>query len=154
MTQASEQRGALGTFAMTTLLDRLGRSGELSAFTVLLGEMRQAPLGKDWQPDDTLLKEFIRGGRKDLIDVMLASWLNPARLGTTAMRGMPLWRNGLQHAQPSKPPALDRAAQLPCPKGRCHRKGGKAHGRTVNVPPSRHLEDDRAACYCTASGPP
>ncbi|MDQ3621678.1 MAG: ankyrin repeat domain-containing protein [Verrucomicrobiota bacterium] len=78
--QSFGQRGSLDESAVKALLDSLVRSAELPAFTVLLGEMRKTTYGKDWQPDDALLGELVRDGRKDFIDAMLASWLDPARL--------------------------------------------------------------------------
>jgi ankyrin repeat protein len=75
-----ERGGSFDKTSAKELLDGLVRGGELPAFTVLLSELRKTYTGKDWQPDDALLAEVIRGGRKDFIDVMLASWLDPARL--------------------------------------------------------------------------
>lgn len=78
--QSFEQRGSLDASAVKTMLDGLVRSAELPAFTVLFGEMRKTNPGKDWQPEEALLGELVRDGRKDFIDAMLASWLDPARL--------------------------------------------------------------------------
>ncbi len=78
--QSYEQRGSFDETAAKELLDGLARGGELPAFTILLSELRKTNTGKDWQPDDALLDELIRDGRKDFIDAMLASWLDPARL--------------------------------------------------------------------------
>lgn len=74
------QGGAFDNSSAKELLDGLVRGGELPAFTVLLSELRKTNTGKDWQPDDALLVEVIRGGRKDFIDAMLASLLDPTRL--------------------------------------------------------------------------
>ncbi|QIF00022.1 ankyrin repeat domain-containing protein [Roseimicrobium sp. ORNL1] len=79
ITKSLEKRSFDDTSAKG-LLDGLVRDGELPAFTVLLGELRKTLVGKDWQPDDALLTEAVRGGRKEMIDAMLASWLDPARL--------------------------------------------------------------------------
>ncbi|RBP36406.1 hypothetical protein DES53_117117 [Roseimicrobium gellanilyticum] len=79
ITKSLEKRSFDDTSAKG-LLDGLVRDGELPAFTVLLGELRKTLLCKDWQPDDALLTEAVRGGRKEMIDAMLASWLDPARL--------------------------------------------------------------------------
>jgi ankyrin repeat protein len=79
ITKSLEKRSFDDTSAKG-LLDGLVRDGELPAFTVLLGELRKTLVGKDWQPDDALLTEAVRGGRKEMIDAMLASWLDPGRL--------------------------------------------------------------------------
>jgi hypothetical protein len=92
--ESFERRGALDEGAAKSLLDGLVRDGELRAFQVLLSEMRETNLGKDWQPDDAVLSELVRNGRKDFIDAMLASWLNPARLESerkTADAAMAEW---------------------------------------------------------------
>ena len=75
-----KQRGSLDESGAKEMLDGLVRGGELPALTVLLKELRKTNYGKDWQPDDALLDELVRDGRKDFIDAMLASWLEPKRL--------------------------------------------------------------------------
>jgi ankyrin repeat protein len=87
--QSFEQRGSLDTETVKAMLDLLVRGGELRAFTVLLAEMRKTNYGKGWQPDDALLGELVRDGRKDFIDAMLASWLDPARLEARRDAGDP-----------------------------------------------------------------
>jgi ankyrin repeat protein len=84
-----KHRGSLDETGVSLLLDRLAAAGETPAFTVLLGQMRQTNLGKNWQPDDALLKDTVRAGRRELLDAMLASWLDSARLEVARAAGDP-----------------------------------------------------------------
>jgi len=64
----------------TQLLNSLVLARNLKAFAILLGELRQTNLGKDWQPDDNLLAGLVRDGRIDFLDALLAFQLDLARL--------------------------------------------------------------------------
>src|SRR4051812_41127917 len=68
--QSFKQRGSLDEASISAMLHGLVRSAELPAFTVLLAEARKTNLGKDWQPDDALLGQLVREGRKAFLDVM------------------------------------------------------------------------------------
>ena len=64
----------------TQLLNSLVLTRDLKAFSILLGELRQTTLGKDWQPDDNLLAGLVRDGHTDFLDALLASRLDLSRL--------------------------------------------------------------------------
>jgi len=70
----------IGEDGATQLLNSLVLARNLKAFVILLGELRQTTLGKDWQPDDNLLAGLVRDGRTDFLDVLLASRLDLSRL--------------------------------------------------------------------------
>lgn len=66
----------IGEDGATQMLDTLLEKREVEAFRVLLEELRQTNLGKNWQPNEKLLSGLVKDGRKDLIDCLLASRLD------------------------------------------------------------------------------
>jgi ankyrin repeat protein len=75
-----KQRGSLDETGVGEMLVRLARAGETRAFAVLLDRVRTTTYGHKWQPGDALLTGAVRQGQRELIDVLLASWLNLGRL--------------------------------------------------------------------------
>jgi ankyrin repeat protein len=64
----------------TALLNSTLKDHELNTFKILLGELRKATVGKDWQPTDELLAGLATDGRTELLDVLLADGIDLNRI--------------------------------------------------------------------------
>jgi len=73
--ESFKSAGKIGEGGATDMLDSLLESRETEAFRVLLEQLRQTNLGKNWQPNEKLLAGLVKDGRRDLLDVLLASRL-------------------------------------------------------------------------------
>lgn len=70
----------LGVSGATQLLNSLVSSRDIEPFKILLKELSESNLGKDWQPNDELLSGLVKDGRTDFLDVLLASEFDLKRL--------------------------------------------------------------------------
>jgi bla regulator protein BlaR1 len=77
----------IGEEGATQMIDSLVASRELGPFTVLLDQMMQTNLGKNWQVNDELLAGLVKDGRTDFLEVLLARKLDPERLRTASAAG-------------------------------------------------------------------